>query len=173
METNIKCRTRQSEIPVKKKFDSFILINILLLLLLPLLSVLAGGYFEHISFGWSLTGRWFIFWAMGIRLFTAGVSQCSNPAFTARILSLRSEESFIVIRELGFANISLGILGIMSVINDNWRPLAAICGFVFFGLAAIQHFLKKPENKKELIAMTGDSFICLFLILYLCFTANF
>jgi hypothetical protein len=142
-----------------------------LLIILPVLSVLAEFYFEHVSFGWALAGRWFIFWAMGIRLFTAGISQSSNPSFTARMLNLKSEESFIVIRELGFANMSLGVMGIISVINDHWRSLAAICGCLFFGLAAIQHFVKKPESKNEFTAMLGDCLICLFLALYLLSTA--
>jgi hypothetical protein len=172
METHKKYNSGSSGLPAKKKPDLFILLNILLLIILPLLSILLECYFDHVCFGWAVAGKWFLFWAMGIRLFTAGISQCSNPAFTARILNLRSEESFIVIRELGFANISLGVMGILSVINDNWRSLAAVCGGLFFGLAAIQHILRKPENKKEFVAMLGDSLICIFLILYLVCTRS-
>ncbi len=114
-----------------------------------------------------LIGKWFVFWTTGIRLFTAGISQSSNPAFTARIFKMKTLESYIVIRELGFANISLGVMGILSVINDHWRILAAITGCLFFGLAGIQHLFKKSDSTNEIIAMIGDLFVMIILLSYL------
>jgi hypothetical protein len=31
-----------------------------------------------------LIGRWFVFWAVGVRLFVAGLRQTGQPQFTAR-----------------------------------------------------------------------------------------
>jgi hypothetical protein len=150
-----------------RKFNSFLLISISLLCVFPLLSITGEIIFEHESFTWMLVGKWFVFWTTGIRLFTAGISQSSNPAFTARIFKMKTQESYIVIRELGFANISLGVMGILSVINDHWRILAAIVGSLFFGLAGVQHLFKKSDSTNEMIAMTGDLFVFIILLSYL------
>ncbi len=150
-----------------RKFNSFLLMSISLLCVLPLLSIAWEVIFEHESFCGMLIGKWFVFWTTGIRLFTAGISQSSNPAFTGRIFKMKTQESHIVIRELGFANISLGVMGILSVINDHWRILAAITGCLFFGLAGIQHLFKKPDSTNEKIAMTGDLFVFIILFSYL------
>jgi hypothetical protein len=150
-----------------RKLNSLLLVSVSLLFVLPLLSITGEIIFEHESFTWMLIGKWFVFWTTGIRLFTAGISQSSNPAFTARIFKMKTQESYIVIRELGFANISLGVMGILSVINDHWRILAAIAGSLFFGLAGIQHLFKKSDSNQEMIAMTGDLFVFIILLSYL------
>ncbi|HMF70608.1 MAG TPA: DUF6790 family protein, partial [Flavitalea sp.] len=101
------------------------------------------------------------------RLFTAGIKQASDPEFTAReIFRFTSRESFVVIRELGFANIAMGAMGILSVINDHWRLLTAITTCIFFGLAALQHFSKKPESVNEMIALLYDIIVFIALLLF-------
>lgn len=152
----------------------YLIMNILLLFILPLLSIASECIVEKESMDWILIGKWFIFWAIGIRLFTAGIKQSSNPEFTAvKIFKMKSSESFVVIRELGFANIALGVMGILSVINSNWRILAAITGGLFFGLAGIQHLFKRPDSRNELIAMLYDLIVLLMIVLYLVFTLFF
>jgi hypothetical protein len=153
-----------------RKNSGYLWMNLLLLIILPVFSVAGECFFEHESFGWQLVGKWFIFWVVGIRLFTAGISQASNPGFTARIFKMKTQESFIVIRELGFANISLGVMGILSVINNDWRLLAAIGGGLFLGIAGIQHLFKKPDSQNEFIAMFYDLTALLIIFLYLVFT---
>jgi hypothetical protein len=153
---------------------AYLIMNILLLFILPLLSIASECIVEKESMDWILIGKWFIFWAIGIRLFTAGIKQSSNPEFTAvKIFKMKSSESFVVIRELGFANIALGVMGILSVINSNWRILAAITGGLFFGLAGIQHLFKRPDSRNELIAMLYDLIVLLIIVLYLIFTLVF
>jgi hypothetical protein len=150
-----------------RKINSFLLLSMGLLFVAPLLSITGEVIFEHTSCTWMLVGKWFVFWTTGIRLFTAGISQSSNPAFTAGIFKMKTQESYIVIRELGFANISLGVMGILSVLNDQWRMLAALTGCLFFGLAGIQHIFKKPDSTNEIIAMTGDLFVAIILLSFL------
>jgi len=160
--------TSTATIPIQKNRYTFLLVNILVMLVLPVFCIVSENQIENAAFNWSLIGKWFIFWPVGIRLFMAGIKQSSNPEFTAsRIFHLKSTESFVVIRELGFANISIGVMGILSVINNSWRPLAAITGGLFFGLAGLQHLFKKPDSQNEVIAMVGDLFIFLLMIFYL------
>ncbi len=169
---------KRIDIPVRRSSKNgnfvYLVMNILLLFILPLLSIASECIIEKESMDWTLIGKWFIFWAIGIRLFTAGIKQSSSPEFTAvKIFKMKSSESFVVIRELGFANIALGVMGILSVINGNWRILAAITGGLFFGLAGIQHLFKKPDSSNELIAMVYDLVVLLMIVLYLIFTLFF
>ena len=145
--------------------------NIGLLLILPVVSFIAESSFEKEPMTASLFIKWFIFWAAGIRLFTAGLKQASNPEFTAtKIFRLLKPETYVVIRELGFANISLGVMGILSLLNDSWRMLAAISCGIFFGLAALQHSLRETFGDNELIATLYDAIVCIVLMLYLVFS---
>jgi len=169
MEQKIKSGDNKKN-TTSKKINSFLVINILLLVILPVFSITYDVHFENETFEWLLIGKWFIFWAVGMRLFVAGVRQSSNPEYTAtKIFDLKSAESFVVIRELGFANISLGVMGILSVINNHWRLIAGITGCLFFGLAAMQHLFKKPDSRNEIIATIGDLFIFIILLIYLYF----
>jgi hypothetical protein len=117
-----------------------------------------------------LIGKWFIFWGIGVRLFTAGLKQVINPAFTAAsIFHLKEKESQVVVRELGYANICLGIIGIVSLFIPHWRIVAACSGGLFFGIAGANHLIKKPAGINELIAMVSDVFIALVVLLYAVF----
>jgi hypothetical protein len=157
---------------MKKHF--YLWMNISLVFTLPLLSIIAETWTEHSPVSWELVGKWSIFWAIGIRLFTAGIKQASSPEFTATsIFKLKGRESYVVIRELGFANISLGVMGILSVINDNWRVIAAITGGLFFGLAALQHCLKKADSRNEVVAMLYDLLVFFGILFYLVFKLLF
>jgi hypothetical protein len=172
MEQPIRYETAGGSV-VKKKKHFYLFMNLSLAIILPALSVLWNDLHEHESIGWELIGKWFIFYAVGIRLFTAGISQASNPAFTGSIFKMKTQESFVIIRELGFANIALGIMGILSVLNNNWRVLAAFTGGLFLGLAGFQHLFKKPDSQNEWIAMTYDLFALIVIVFYLSATLFF
>ena len=153
--------------PVKTKGNFYLWLNLSLGIIFPVLCIVSEHKWDHVPFDWQLTGKWFIFWTVGIRLFTAGIKQASMPEFTGtKIFSFKSKESYVVIRELGFANMSLGAMGILSVINEQWRLIAAITGGLFLGLAGLQHCLKTPATKNELIALLYDLFSFLMLALY-------
>ena len=115
-----------------------------------------------------LTGKWFVFWAIGIRLFTAGIKQVLKPAFTAEeIFHIQEPASQIIIRELGFANICFGLTGIMSLFIPEWRTAAAFIGGLYLGIAGVYHIIKKPSTANEMIAMVSDLFIFLVMAVYL------
>jgi len=172
MEQHIKYESR-NVIQAGKRNNFYFLMNILLAVILPLLSVLWDYFYKHELFGWELIGKWFVFYAIGIRLFSAGISQALKPAFTGRIFKMETTESFVIIRELGFANIGMGVMGLLSVLNNNWRVLAAITGGLFLGLAGFQHLFKKPDSSYEVIAMIYDLFALLIIVLYLSDTLFF
>ena len=81
---------------------------------------IVGFFIEHFSQNVPLTfelfGKWFIFSAVGLRLFVAGLQQSTKPQFTAKeIFHIDNPESFPIVRELGFANICFGLVGIVSL----------------------------------------------------------
>jgi hypothetical protein len=146
----------------------YLVMNLSFALLLPAISVMAEHFIDHTTITWHLAAKWLIFWGAGMRLFTAGIKQAATPEFTAiNIFKMKGKESYVVIRELGFANISLGIMGILSVLNDSWRMLAAIATGIFFGFAAMQHCTKKPCSANEKVALAYDAVIFLSLLAYL------
>jgi uncharacterized protein DUF6790 len=159
----------------KTKISSLYLISILLfMLVLPVTSIVIERPTHNYSTAiWPLIGKWFVFWSVGIRLFIAGLRQVTKPAFTAReIFHIDSVESFVIIKELGFANLSIGLTGILSLFKTEWTPPAAIAGGLFFGLAGSLHIQKRPESRNEMIAMISDLYIFSILLLYLIFTLS-
>ena len=66
----------------------------------PAGSILIEWSLDQSSLLW-LIGKWFVFWAVGVRLLLAGVRQYFQPAFTAKdILGIESPDVFVLVREL-------------------------------------------------------------------------
>lgn len=118
-----------------------------------------------------VAGKWFIFYAVGCRLLLAGARQIANPAFTAKdIFRFEGNDSFPVIRELGFANLCFGAIGMMSLLLPHWRVVSAFGSGLYYGLAGLYHWLKKPAGINERFALVTDVIIFLLLVLYLATT---
>jgi hypothetical protein len=143
-----------------------------LTIILPVLSVLVewkvrGGSLTSLS----LTGKWFIFWAVGVRLFTAGLRQVINPTFTAKdIFHIEDNASHAIVRELGFANICFGAVGIISLFLPPWRIVSAFGSGLFYGIAGFNHIAKKAASPNEVLALLSDLFIFVALLLYVLLT---
>jgi hypothetical protein len=115
--------------------------------------------------------RWFVFWSVGVRLLLAGVRQSANPAYTARtIFHVGEPAALTIVRELGFANLSIGVLGVSAILNRNWVVPAAIVGGLYFGLAGVQHATHSDRNRLQTIAMISDLWV--FLVLAACLIAE-
>jgi hypothetical protein len=115
-----------------------------------------------------IAGKWFIFWSVGIRLFIAGLRQSINPAFTAeKIFNITNHDSHVIVRELGFANICSGLVGILSLFFVQWRIPAAFGSGLYFGIAGINHILKGAAGTNEFIAMVSDIIIFSCMLIYL------
>ena len=130
-----------------------------------------GFVAEHFATGTTLTfdlfSKWFIFSAVGLRLFLAGIKQVKNPEFTAKqIFHLDSPESFPILRELGFANICFGLVGIVSLFRPDWRVVSAFASGLYYGIAGIQHGMKKTSGINEKFALWTDLIIFALLLAY-------
>jgi hypothetical protein len=149
------------------------------LLTMLILPVISGGLMYHwkqersdlhLSFGSTcrfLALTWLVFWGVGIRLVIAGFRQIFKPAFKAReIFHLPTTESHIVIRELGFANLTMGLMATATLFFPNWLLPAACMGIFFYGVAGIQHIIKKPASPNEWVALVSDCFIS--IVLFVC-----
>jgi hypothetical protein len=118
-----------------------------------------------------IAGKWFVFSAVGLRLFVAGIKQVTDPAFTAsKIFHMESTDSFHIIRELGFANICFGLVGIASLFFPQWRVVSAFASGIYYGFAGIMHLVKKPAGVNEVFALFSDLFIFCTLCIYFILT---
>jgi len=151
--------------PLSKRYLIVVLASALIL---PSLSVFVEFFVnkpESISV--ALAGKWFIFYAVGVRLTMAGMVQVIKPSFTAKeIFHIESESAFPVVRELGFANICFGLIGLISLFLPQWRIVSAFGSGLYYGIAALNHIIKKPAGANEMVALVSDVFVFLVLAAY-------
>ncbi|HQE12342.1 MAG TPA: hypothetical protein PLQ78_06320 [Flavipsychrobacter sp.] len=153
---------------IENKANNFYIISVsILTFALPLLGYLAEYLINGSVLSFELFSKWFIFSAVGLRSFLAGVKQVKNPEFTAKqIFHLDSSESFPILRELGFANICFGLVAIVSLFKPDWRIVSAFASGLYYGFAGIQHALKKASGINEKFALWTDLIISSFLLVY-------
>jgi len=150
-----------------KPNKSYIISVSMLTFLIPVVGFISEHLKSHTSLTFELFGKWFIFSAVGLRLFLAGIKQVKNPEFTAKqIFHIDRPESYPILRELGFANICFGLVGIVSLFRPDWRIVSAFASGIYYGIAGFQHALKKNSGINEKFALWTDLFIFLFLLIY-------
>ncbi len=144
----------------------------LFMLILPVSCVAAEYAWLHTSTDLvALTGKWFAFWGVGMRLGLAGLRQAFNPAFTAQdIFEIEDERVHPIVRELGFANLALALLGLLALLSG-WATPAALAGGLFFALAGWKHVMASERNLTRTVAMVSDLFIAVVLIGYVALIA--
>ena len=138
----------------------YLIVVVTLMLVFPVgsiaLEAIVGGH----GVSAALILKWFVIWSVGARLFLAGLRQIIQPRYTAEvILSLKHEESHVLVRELGFANLAAGLAGLASWCYPAWGPAVALFGGVFYALAGINHALQPHRSRLENIAMVSDLFV--------------
>ena len=150
----------------------YLAVVVLLMGVFPIASILIEFFALHSDAGLMiLIGKWFVFWAVGMRLLLAGARQIANPAFTAEaIFGIKDKAAEVVVRELGFANFAIGVVSGLSLLNREWVVPTAIVGCLFYGLAGGLHLRSGDRNSNENIAMISDLFIFVVLALYLAAT---
>lgn len=134
------------------------------MLVLPTVSVLID-HAVHPAVGlWSLIGKWFVFWGVGVRLGLAGLRQVLQPAFTAReIFHMESQEALPLVRELGIANAATAAVALISLAAPTFVTPVAISAGIFYGVAGVRHALDPRRSMNEQIAMVSD--LGMFLVL--------
>ena len=148
----------------------YVAIVIALMFLFPLLSVAAqilltdhGMLTAAGAFG--IIAKWYVFWAVGIRLLLAGSRQTLQPAYTARtILGLEGTECLVLVREVGFANLAMGSVATASLYLPGWVIPSALAGGIYYGLAGINHIFRRHRSRLETVAMSSDLFAAYVLI---------
>jgi hypothetical protein len=146
---------------------TYIIIVTILTFILPAVCFVV----EHLINGTPLTlelfGKWFIFSAVGLRLFLAGIRQITKPVFTAKeIFHIESPDVFPIVRELGFANLCFGLVGLVSLFNPDWRIVSAFASGLYYGIAGLQHLIKQPAGTNEKFALCTDLLIFALLLTY-------
>lgn len=135
---------------------------------IPAVGFFAEHFSQNIPLTFELFGKWFIFSAVGLRLFVAGLQQSIKPQFTAKeIFHIESPESFPIVRELGFANICFGLVAIISIFKPEWRIVSAFASGVYYAFAGVLHIIKKPVGANETFALWTDIIIFGVLLIYI------
>ncbi len=137
----------------------YFFVVITFMLVLPVGSIgLSAASGDVLSF--ALVAKWFVIWSVGARLLLAGIRQIVQPCYTAEvILSLKHEESQVLVREIGFGNLAIGTAGLASWLFPAWVMAAALAGAIFYCLAGFNHLLQPHRGKLENVAMISDLFV--------------
>jgi hypothetical protein len=144
----------------------YVVMVLLLLAILPAGSVIAEHSYLHSTAPLVfLIGKWFTFWAAGVRLFLAGLRQTITPRFTAQeIFKLSGTEVFPLVREVGFANLSMSALSLLSLYTPVFLIPGALVGGLYYFFAGIGHTMAGHRNFKETFAMATDFLIAIVLL---------
>ncbi|MGD9921832.1 MAG: DUF6790 family protein [Pseudorhodoplanes sp.] len=111
----------------------------------------------------ALAGTWFVFF-FGLRLLIAGFHQLAKPDFTAKtIFRITDPNAAKIVSELGFGNIAIGALGVLTLFNANWIVPAAIVMAIFYALAGGKHVMNAQRTASENWAMGSDVWAALVL----------
>ena len=148
----------------------FLMIS-LLMLVLPLASIAnEAGLRPDLA----VIGKWFVFWMVGARLFAAGARQILQPRYTTEtLLGIKGDANLVVVRELGFANLALGIGGLATLAAPSWTPPMALVGGIFYAAAGFQRTLQPTRNSIETFAMVTDLFAAFVLLGFFVWTLRF
>ena len=141
---------------------------LLLTLILPAGSVYAEQALSHHMLPLMLLiGKWFAFWAGGVRLFIAGIRQQLQPRTTAQeIFGIMSDDPLVFIEELGMANAAMGTIGIFALFVPPFvLPAAIVCG-LYYAQAGIGHLRHKGRNAHRNLAMISDLLVAILLLVY-------
>lgn len=142
---------------------------ILFFAILPISAILIEVFLFAAPLSAALYLKWFVFSIVGLRLLSAGAKQVISPSFTAHeIFAVNDDKALPLVREIGFANISFGILGMLSLFLPEFRLAAAVVGGLYFFFAALGHIFSKQKANTEIFPMITDlaAFLIL-LILYM------
>lgn len=102
-------------------------------------------------------GRWWVFWGVGTRLLVAGIAQLSGKGPTSEILGATAPtmQETQLTRELGMANVGMGLAGLLALI-PGWALPAGLAGGIFLLIAGVMHLPKKGKNAQESLATWTD-----------------
>jgi hypothetical protein len=146
----------------------YLAIIALTMLILPVSSILIEHALHPGDGLIFLMGRWFVFWAVGVRLALAGVRQFFQPSFTAKqIFHMAGDEALPLVRELGVANFATAVVALLSLAIPSFIVPVAISACIFYGAAGARHVVERNRSRNENIAMGSDLFLFVVLLIFL------
>ena len=103
--------------------------------------------------------KWLCFWVVGFNAISVGVMQAFNPSYTANLLHVTMSD-FIIVEELGFAQLGIGIVALLSLKWVKFRkPAVMAYGIFIFGCTVI-HFLRfSVIDMGEIISTSNDIWV--------------
>ncbi|HMO73967.1 MAG TPA: hypothetical protein PKD99_01710 [Sphingopyxis sp.] len=145
---------------------------LLTMLVLPLASILIERRMHGSAELWELVCKWFLFWGAGVRLFLAGVRQIARPDLTATgMFGVTDERAFLFVQELGFWNLTIGLLCMVTLKRPDWRAPMGIAAMLFYALAGTKHALSAGRGFSADVAMISD--LAMAALLLACLIATF
>lgn len=134
------------------------------MVVIPTICVIVG-YFKSKQAILPLFCKWFVFWAVGVRSFTGGLMQVLNPSYTANLLQVAIDNA-LIIQEMGFANIAIGVLAGCSLFFQRYRKPAALCSAIFLAGAAALHISRiSIIDLSEFMSLAGDLLVVVVAIM--------
>lgn len=135
-----------------------LIVVLLTMLVLPAASVLIERWTgSGVASLWQLIGKWFVFWGVGVRLFVAGARQIAKPELTATgIFGVTDKAAFPLAQELGFWNLTIGLIAIASIKRPEWVVPMAIAAMLFYAMAGFLHVTHRNREFSENVAMISD-----------------
>lgn len=131
-----------------------------LMLVIPGIAVLAEMLLSPGADLLFVVAKWFIFWGIGIRVFTAGLRQVLQPAFTAHtIFNIEFPDAHKLVTEIGFANVAMGSGAVLGLFLPAFMVPAGLIGALYLGLAGLKHVTNDNRSSSETTAMVTDLLI--------------
>lgn len=130
------------------------LMNFFLLAVFPVASVIAEYFLLHRNADLAfLIGKWFVFWAIGIRFLGAGLQQLIDPADAAKTRFGTGDNAVqTMLIELGYADLAIGALGTLTLFNEMWITPAAFTGGLYYGFLGFAHIMNTERPWAETMA---------------------
>jgi hypothetical protein len=143
----------------------------LLFVLLTMLALPAGFAAWQLPHGdetlLALAGKWFLVWGVGLRLAVAGARQVLAPRLTLEgVFGLNEPRAWPLARELGFWNLSVGLVAVATLWFPTWRLPVALAAGGFYAMAGLMHGLRGHRTRDENTAMASDLAAGGFLLAY-------
>jgi hypothetical protein len=147
----------------------YFVVVILLTILFPAGSAVYERFVQHADVPWMLLiGPWMVFWAGGVRLFLAGLRQTFQPRFTSeQIFGIKSDDPIPIVQELGFSNLAMGTLCLLSLPMRQMLVPAAVVSGLYYGLAGVKHVFGGEKNFRRLTAMVTDLLVAVVILAFL------
>ena len=103
--------------------------------------------------------KWLVLWVIGVGALITGLMQALNPEYTANLLQIEAND-FIIIKELGYSQIGMGILGLLSIKSSYYKKASAIVYGLFIFGCTLNHFTRiSIVSAGEIVSIVSDIWI--------------